>query len=162
MEHDGLVAYCDGSGTMAHLHCGAGVVVYDGDLVVLEASRSLGLGTNNHAEISAIRVALFITDTPEWRERKLVVRSDSMYAIGAMTAPRDPDPDRPNAKLITITRRLLAGRSVSFEHVRGHCGIAGNERADELAGLARTRQLPEGPKPNRAQRRRSAQPIVGA
>lgn len=91
MEPD-LIAYCDGSGTVAHLPCGAGVVVYDGGEVVLEASRSLGLGTNNHAELSAIRVALAITDTPEWRGRMLVVRSDSMYAIGAMTAPRNPAP----------------------------------------------------------------------
>lgn len=134
-----LIAYCDGSGTVAHLPCGAGVVVYDGDVVVLEASRSLGLGTNNHAEISAVRVALAITDTPEWRSRPLVVRSDSMYAIGAMTAPCNPAPERPNARLIAITRRLLAGRCVRFEHVRGHSGEPGNERADKLAGLARLR-----------------------
>jgi ribonuclease HI len=138
MEPD-LIAYCDGSGTVAHLPCGAGVVVYDGGEVVLEASRSLGLGTNNHAELSAIRVALAITDTPEWRGRMLVVRSDSMYAIGAMTAPRNPAPDRPNARLIAITRRLLAGRSVRFEHVKGHSSEPGNERADKLAGLARLR-----------------------
>ena len=43
MEPD-LIAYGDGSGTVAHLPCGAGVVVYDGGEVVLEASRSRGLG----------------------------------------------------------------------------------------------------------------------
>lgn len=135
----GMIAYCDGSGTQAHLPCGAGVVILDGGVVVLEASRSLGLGTNNHAELSAIRVALAITDTPEWRSRPLVVRSDSMYAIGAMTSTHNPSPERPNAKLIAIARRLLVGRDVRFEHVRGHSGEPGNERADKLAGLARLR-----------------------
>lgn len=136
-----LIAYCDGSGTQAHLPCGAGVVILDGDDVVLESSRSLGLGSNNHAELSAIRVALAVTDVPGWRARPLVVRTDSMYAIGALTAPEAPAPERPNARLIIATRRLLAGRSVRFEHVRGHAGEPGNERADFLAGLARRRQI---------------------
>lgn len=134
-----LVAYTDGSGTVAHLPCGAGVVVFDGDEVVLEASRHLGNGTNNHAELSAIRVALAITNTPEWRGRHLIVRSDSMYAIGAVTAPRGPLATAANAQLIYEVRKLLGGRLVTFEHVKGHSGIAGNERADKLAGLARTR-----------------------
>ena len=128
-----LVVYTDGSGTVAHLPCGAGVVVYDGDVVMLEASRHLGLGTNNHAELSAVRVALAITEP--WRDRPLVIRSDSLYTIGALTAPCAPDEWRPNARLIGIIRRALVGRVVSFEHVRGHAGDIGNERADQLALL---------------------------
>lgn len=140
--HAPLVAYTDGSGTRAHLPSGAGVVVFDGDVAVLEASRHLGNGTNNHAELSAVRVALAITDTPEWRARQLIVRSDSMYAIGALTAPEAPREGAANERLITIVRSMLDGRRVTFEHVKGHSGIAGNERADELAGLARLR-VPE-------------------
>jgi ribonuclease HI len=134
-----LVAYTDGSGTQAHLVCGAGVVIYDGDEAVLEASRHLGLGTNNHAELSGVRIALAITDTPAWRAREIVIRSDSEYAIGAMTSPRGPRPGAANERLILATRRLLAGRTVRFEHVKGHSGVEGNERADHLAGLARKR-----------------------
>lgn len=139
MNPDTLVAYCDGSGTMAHLPCGAGVVIYDVGEVVMEASRYLGPGTNNHAELSAVRVALAITDVPGWRERRLLVRTDSMYTIGALSAPHDPVPERPNARLIVATRRLLVGRRVFFQHVKGHSGEPGNERADALAGLARLR-----------------------
>jgi ribonuclease HI len=134
-----LVAYTDGSGTRSHLPSGAGVVVFEGDVAVLEASRHLGNGTNNHAELSAIRVALAITNTPEWRARQLIVRSDSMYAIGALTAPEAPREGAANERLITIVRSMLDGRRVTFEHVKGHSGIAGNERADELAGIARLR-----------------------
>ena len=37
-----------------------------------------------------MRIALAITDTDAWRGRELVVRSDSLYAIGAITAPARP------------------------------------------------------------------------
>lgn len=132
-----LVAYTDGSGTRAHLPCGAGVVLYDGDEVVLEASRHLGLGTNNHAELSAIRLALWATTFEPFAARALLIRSDSEYAIRMSTGRLPLDPERPNARLIHIIRRLMARRSVSFQHVNGHSGIAGNERADFLANLGR-------------------------
>ena len=86
-----------------------------------------------------MRIALAITDTDAWRGRELVVRSDSMYAIGAVTAPQGPEPHHKNARLIVIVRRMLLGRVVTFEHVEGHAGVEGNERADVLAGLARKR-----------------------
>jgi len=134
-----LVAYTDGSGTVAHRPCGAGVVVYDGELIVLEASRALGLGTNNHAELSGIRIALAITD--EWRDRPLIIRSDSEYSIGVLTAPYGPQRGQRNARLIHLIRLAMEERVVRFEWVKGHAKIPGNVRADELAGLARRRQL---------------------
>ena len=130
-----LFAYTDGSGTVASLPCGAGVVVYDGAEVILEAARHLGPGTNNHAEVSAVRIALAITAP---LARPLVVRSDSLYTINALVG-RPPDEGATNARLILATRRLMLGRVVAFEHVRGHVGLAGNERADELATLGRLR-----------------------
>ncbi len=134
-----LVAYTDGSGTIATKPCGAGVVVYDGDDVVLEVSRHLGNGTNNRAELCGIGLALAVTDEPSMRVRALVIRSDSTYAIGAISAAHGPWDGAANAKLIRYVRSLLVGRSATFEHVRGHAGVAGNERADKLAGLARLR-----------------------
>lgn len=134
-----LVAYTDGSGTIAERPCGAGVVVYLGAEVILEASRHLGNGTNNHAELSAIRVALAITDAPGLRDLELVIRSDSEYAIGAVTRASETEAHRPNARLIALVRRAMRGRRVRVEWVKGHAGIEGNERADELAGLARRR-----------------------
>lgn len=134
-----LVAYTDGSGTTADRPSGAGVVVYQGAEVILEASRHLGLGTNNHAELSAIRVALAITDTPDLRGLELVIRSDSEYAIGCVTRAAEPPPTAKNAKLIGLVRAAMRGRRVRVEWVRGHAGDPGNERADKLAGLARRR-----------------------
>jgi ribonuclease HI len=142
---DPVVVYTDGSGTRAHLPCGAGVVVYDGDPVLtdwalepaVEASRHLGLGSNNHAELSAIRVALYVTSFPPFAGRFLLIRSDSEYAIKMCGWRGSLDPERPNAKLVEVIRRELRGRAVRFEHVLSHAGIPGNERADELAGMAR-------------------------
>lgn len=134
-----LIAYTDGSGTRAHTPAGAGVVVlFDGE-VVLEAARHLGNGTNNHAELSAVRVALAITDTPEWRPLVLLVRSDSEYTIGALTRPYDPHPEVVNAKLIRTVRAAMSTRRVRFEHIKGHAGYEHNERADVLANIGRKR-----------------------
>lgn len=130
-----LVAYTDGSGTIATKPSGCGVVICDGDEVILEASRHLGLGSNNHAEVSAVRVALWLTRD---MGRPLHVRADSDYAIKALTKEWDPWPTQPNARLITLTREAMVGRVVTFEHVPGHEGIAGNERADMLASIGRT------------------------
>jgi len=142
LDPDGpLVAYTDGSGTIAEKPCGAGVVIFDGDVPILEASRFLGNGTNNRAELAAVGIALVVTDHEDLRGRVLLVRSDSMYAIGALTRAADTEAGRPNAKLINHIRGLLRGRAVRFEHVPGHSGIAGNERADQLAGLARRRGM---------------------
>ena len=139
-----VIAYADGSGTVAHLTCGCGVVVMDEGVAVLEVSRHLGLGTNNRAELAAVGNALLVVDSDRWRGRPVIVRTDSMYTIGALTAPDDTREGKPNATTINFIRRHLArmaadGWRVSFEHVKGHSGVEGNERADALAGMARVR-----------------------
>ncbi len=144
-----LVAYADGSGTIATQPAGAGVVVYRGghpsdvhpgeESCLAEASWFLGHGTSNHAELSAARVALWLTELPPFAGLPLILRTDSMYAIQALTRPDDPGAHHANAAVIVATRRLLVGRVVIFEHVRGHTGVTGNERADRLASQARLR-----------------------
>lgn len=133
-----LVAYCDGSGTIAEKPCGAGVVIFDDGVAVIEVSVHLGNGTNNVAELSAVRVALGICGASDLRARHLLVRSDSMYTLDSLMAAYDPHPTAPNARLITTIRQRMARRgNVSFEHVKAHSGEPGNERADVLAGDAR-------------------------
>lgn len=141
-----IVCYTDGSGTRAHLPCGAGVVIYDEDPApyytaepIVEASRPLGCGSNNHAELSAVRIALWLTDQWPLKGRPLVIRSDSEYAITMCSRRGALDPERPNARLVNIIRRAMLGRDVHIEYVPGHAGVPGNVRADKLAGLARLR-----------------------
>lgn len=141
---DALIAYTDGSGTVSTKPSGAGVVIYDGADVILEASRHLGNGSNNHAEVSAVRIALDITRP--FAARPLLVRTDSQYTINALVGPW-PHENATNAGVIRATRRLMNGRAVAFEHVPGHAGLRGNERADALASWARLHPPQQRPLP---------------
>ena len=137
-----LRVYTDGSGTIATRVCGAGVVVMEGDVIVAEITRHLGLGTNNRAEVSGVGTALRMLGDSPWRGRRLVVCSDSEYTIHALSKAEDPHPQQPNARLIEVVRRMLPGSDrCAFEHVKGHSGVVGNERADTLAGWGRTLYL---------------------
>ena len=133
-------AYVDGSGTIATKPCGAGVVIFDGPVAILEASPRCGNGTNNFAELMAVRFAVWMCSVAALRERRLLVRSDSMYAIESLCADADPPIGATNRDVIVATRTRITQRgNVWFEHVKGHSGNLGNERADVLAGLARLR-----------------------
>ncbi len=138
-----LIAYTDGSGTFGRTPSGAGVALFDGGVLVAEASRHLGLGTNNHAEISAIRIALWMTTFEPFTGRPLLIRSDSEYAIHMCSRTGWIDDERPNGRLIRFVRAAMVGRAVAFEHVKGHAGELGNERADFLAGMGRKRSWKE-------------------
>lgn len=149
-REDGIVAYADGSGTSAHLHCGAGVAFYDGNAGMvagdgepfLEASVALGLGTNNHAELSAVRIAIWLAMHPPLRGRPLLLRCDSLYAIGRSEQKGPVEPGTRNGPVIDRIRLLvLSHGQVRFEHVKGHTRIPGNVRADKLAGMARRRGI---------------------
>lgn len=130
-----LVAYTDGSGTIADRPCGGGVVLFDGEVLVAESAWHFGLGTNNVAELSAVGIALRMTGHAGMRWRPLLVRTDSTYVIDSLTSITPPY--AANAALIGQVQGFMAGREVHFEHVRGHAGVWGNERADALATRGR-------------------------
>jgi ribonuclease HI len=128
------VAFCDGSGMTKDKPAGIGVVIYTRGEHPLYIAEHIGLGTNNVAELRAIWRAL--QQFPDLG-RKLLIRSDSEYAIGSMTKPWNATA---NAELIANMRADLALREgkVRFDHVDGHAGHLGNEIADALANIGRT------------------------
>lgn len=138
-DEGAIVAYTDGSGTVADQPCGIGVVLCWRAEVILEVSVGYDRGTNNAAELLAIRHALWAAGAGLMGRRPLEVRTDSMYCIDALRAAYDPHPRATNATLITAIRARIAERPgrVYFFHVRGHTGEPGNTRADQLAGRAR-------------------------
>lgn len=107
---------------------GAGIVGRTGK-VEREWAIPLGLGTNQKAEILAIREALLkVRDRPRTIVR---VHTDSEYAIGCLTKGWKV---RANKEMVDEVRSL-ASECARFEmrKVAGHSGVPANERADELA-----------------------------
>ncbi len=125
---DAWVAYTDGACTGNPGPAGAGFIVITPEGKMAEGFESLGIGTNNIAELTAIlRAAEAIP--PEAPE--VVIHTDSKYAIGVLSMNWKA---KANQALIAETKRVLATlKRVRFVYVPGHAGIPLNERADELA-----------------------------
>ena len=92
--------------------------------------------TNNSAELEALARALQLLlrrPTPT----TAVIHTDSDYARRAILGTNKP---KKNANLIQFNRRLLHKAkqvydTISIQHVAAHCGIKGNELADQQAKL---------------------------
>jgi len=140
--------YADGSGTTADKPSGYGVVVlWPGEVQLI--GESCGLGTNNHAELSAIQRAL--RAVPDTRQT-IVIHSDSEWAMGA-ARPDSTWNVSANARLVSSLREELrdlrsgpGGCRVQFEHVQGHAGVLWNEVADRLARSGRLGEPPKFPR----------------
>ncbi len=133
---DALHIYTDGACTGNPGPMGIGVVVLDldhsGAPTRRELSEFLGVGTNNIAELTAILRGLQVAP----RERKVVIYSDSSYAIGLLSQNWKA---KANQELVARLRALMREfPAVVFVKVAGHAGVPENERCDELARAAIT------------------------
>lgn len=93
-----------------------------------EIGESIGYGTNNIAELSAIKRGL-----SEIKDRSIPVTviSDSLYALNVVNGKWKA---RKNIPLILEIQELVKKfDDVRFKWVRGHSGNKLQERADELA-----------------------------
>ena len=109
-----------------------GYVIYDDQgNNISEGSGYIGISTNNVAEYTAIEKALLYCISQNYDN--IHIYSDSNLCVKQLKKQwkvRDK-------KLIPFFKRINELKiSFSIEHVKAHCGIEGNERADELANLA--------------------------
>lgn len=121
---------------------GCGSVVDVPGLPRREGRLSLGMTTNNIAELSAILLTLNLLKQIEAEDLKtrldgdIDIATDSRYAQGVLTLGWKA---KKNGALIAKIKQLLTERQrtnpVTITWVKGHAGIAGNERADQLANL---------------------------
>ncbi|KHN74433.1 Ribonuclease H1 [Toxocara canis] len=136
------VVFTDGAcSSNGHQGAKAGIGVFWGDDHPDNVSEPLASGppTNNRAELSAVITAL--KTAHEKKLSRIIICTDSNLLIKSMNSWIDTwrkngwktanGGDVKNKDLIVELDGWLT--KVHFEHVAGHAGIYGNEKADELA-----------------------------
>lgn len=125
----------------------AGIGVWWSDNVCYNLSRAVvgGRHTNNTAEIQAATMA--IGQARGLQIKKLNIHTDSQFLINCITVwiknwkvnnwmTKDRKPVKNREDLEALDSQLSKGDVlVKWTHVRGHSGVLGNERADQLAVL---------------------------
>ena len=125
-----VVIYTDGSCKYNPGPAGAAALLtYRGRRKLV--SRYLGEGTNNIAELEAIRLAL---DMMKDRKIPIDLYTDSTYVIGVLTKGWKA---KKNNELVMELREFIAFfPNLRLRKVKGHAGVAENELVDELAHAA--------------------------
>lgn len=137
-----IVIYTDGGSINNPGPGGYGVVIIKGS-TIQELSKGYRLTTNNRMELLACIAGLSAIKNPA----SIVLHSDSKYVINGITKGwaekwrangwmRTKTEPAQNPDLWERLLQLCAKHDVQFKWVKGHAGIAGNERCDELATQA--------------------------
>ncbi|XP_047735673.1 ribonuclease H1 [Hyalella azteca] len=144
LDEDGnVVVYTDGCCEMNGRHgARAGIGVYFGEENPMNVSEPVrGRATNNTAEIQAITYALELIKRAGFD--KAVINTDSQFVINCMTSwlsgwkkrgwKKSDGSEVINKEDLIDLDRASDGLMVKYNHVKGHSGLHGNERADQLA-----------------------------
>lgn len=143
--------YADGGSAPNPGPGGWAAVVVLGDGTIREVSGAEGTSTNNRMELMAAAAGL--REAAGTGAKRIVMRLDSKYVQdgitswihgwkrkGWVTAAGEPVKNRElwqELDAASVAARE-GGAKVEYEWVKGHSGNPGNERADELVGLARS------------------------
>ncbi|MBC2714485.1 MAG: ribonuclease HI [Desulfobacteraceae bacterium] len=129
-----ITIYTDGASSGNPGPSGIGVFMRYGNHK-REISRYIGNSTNNIAELTAIETALL-----ELKRTDLPIRiyTDSSYACGLLINGWKA---KKNISLVNSIKKLMTKfKDLKIIKVKGHSGISGNEKADQLATAAITSQ----------------------
>lgn len=131
-----ITAYTDGACRGGNPgYTSASFVVYDGDKETFGMGRFLGQErrTNNYAEYKAL---LYLLSYLQWfRIRGVTIYSDSQLVVNQVNQEWAINKDELSGMALHAYGLLVRG-SHHLEHVKGHDGNKGNERADQLANEA--------------------------
>ena len=99
-----------------------------GKEVTKEVSEGIGNGTNNIAELTAIKQAL---TGVKRKDVSTIVCTDSSYSVGVLAGNFKA---KKNLELIAEVKSIMSlFKDIEIKHVAGHNGIKYNEIADKLA-----------------------------
>jgi len=127
--------YTDGASSGNPGPSGIGILLIYGENKK-KISKSIGMATNNIAELTAIKVGL---EELKRFNLPVCIFSDSSYSIGLLTKGWKP---KKNQELVHKIKTLMDKFSdLSFIKVKGHSGIKENEVADFLATSAIKKDL---------------------
>ncbi|MFA5841479.1 MAG: ribonuclease HI [Candidatus Paceibacterota bacterium] len=144
-----VIIFADGSSIGNPGKGGWGVVIAHDDEVV-----ELGGGekhtTNNRMELTAAINALEFSSKLKTNNLKILIHTDSRYVIHGITKwihvwekknwIGTNKKEVLNKDLWVKLGKLAKDKNIEWKHVRGHVGIAGNERADFLATMCAKEQ----------------------
>jgi ribonuclease HI len=127
------------------------VVYKDGKEIYAASGRAEGLTTGNRMELTAmLRALMWLGDRPGrlYSDSRYVVDGINLWCpawirrgwqrVDKATKKLQPVMNADLWQVMAIARQ----RQHSISWVKGHAGIVGNERADQLAEIARERVVP--------------------
>lgn len=126
-----IYAFTDGACKFNPGPMGIGIVIIKDGKVVNQISHHIGHGTNNIAELTAIKVALSILEN---ETIPIVLSTDSQYSINVLTRFKA----KTNVELILSIKQMMLNYKpgIMLKYVPGHSKIHYNEMADSLATSA--------------------------
>ena len=124
--------FTDGSAKKNPGPCGSACILLYNDHRK-NIKKSLGEGTNNIAELTAIKIGLEAVKA-EKRYIPVVVYTDSQYCMGVLSYNWNA---KKNHSLIKEIKELsLKFKNLKFQKVKAHCGLKYNEEVDKMAKRA--------------------------
>jgi len=122
--------YADGACQPNPGKCGIGALLRYGKFEK-EISEYIGEGTNNVAELTAIKVAL---EAIKRKDIPVVIYTDSRYAVDVLTGEKIA---HTNTDLVVdLTYLMCSFDDINIHWIKGHNGNPYQERADQLANAA--------------------------
>jgi len=137
-EAHAIHVYTDGASAGNPGPAGIGVLLQYGPHE-REISRYLGSATNNIAELMAVKIAL---ESIKRKDMAVRLYTDSSYVLGLLSSGWKA---QKNKDLVNEIRTLCRQFSdLKLIKVKGHAGIEGNEKADQLATSAIKKNARQG------------------